>query len=233
MPWLLVRLFGPLRWALLQLAITLITMKLTPAKNFASIACIGVIACRHSGESLCVGRVSFFQSGCNLRMLLALIAFLFSNTAFADQFYLTTTLNCDTSKSELAISFRGVWNEEGEKATANLQPGEVDPRKLIAFSQDKSGKYSLNVKSENKVCRIGGQDYIVTLSPFMAKNFHPEGYCASRIGAKISIRLQRKVIAVAGVDACTEEGMVIRSVSIVPGHKPSYKYVNARQFYGT
>jgi hypothetical protein len=153
-------------------------------------------------------------------------------SANADQFYLTTNLSCNSSKPELVVSFRGLWNEAGEKAIANLGPNEVDPRKLVIFSQDNAGKYVINARRETKVCRMNGQDYEGEFSPLMAKRFHPEGFCVTRIGAKVSIRLRGRVAATAGVDACTEEGMITKAITLTPKHEPSYEEVNAKQFYG-
>lgn len=166
-----------------------------------------------------------------VKLLLAFFSFFFCMSAVADQFYLTAGLYCNPSKPALVVTFRGSWNVTGEAVIANLRSNEVDPRKLVAFSQDKAGKYSISARSESKVCRMGGQDYTVEFSPLLAQRFHPEGFCATRIGASVSIRLHGEVVASAGVDACTEEGMVTKSVSLSPKREPIYEQVDARKFY--
>jgi hypothetical protein len=168
-----------------------------------------------------------------MKPLFAFVMALVCLPAFADQFYLTAHLDCNQSKPGLAISFRGSWNGEGEAIIANLGTGDVSPLNLIAFSQDSSGKYLVAEKVDRKLCRIADQSYTVEFSPFTAPRFHPEGYCATRIGVKAVIKLQGIVVATAGVDACTEEGTVTKSMKLAPGKKPEYEQVDARQFYGT
>ncbi len=154
-------------------------------------------------------------------------------SAQADQFYLIASLNCNTPKSELVVSFRGLWNEAGEVAIAAAQDSkEIDPRKLVAFNQDSAGKYAIRTVTLNKACLLDGRDYIVEFSPLMASGFHPEGFCAARIGAKAVVLLNGVAVAMAGVDACTEVGMVTRSITLVPGREPQYEKIPARQFYG-
>ncbi|MBI2745074.1 MAG: hypothetical protein HYX45_05775 [Burkholderiales bacterium] len=135
-------------------------------------------------------------------------------SAQADQFYLIASLNCNTPKSELVVSFRGFWNEAGEAAIASQSSEEFDPRKLVAFHRDSSGKYSIRTETVNKSCLLDGKDYIVEFSPLMATGFHPEGFCAARIGAKAVILSNGVTVAMAGVDACAEEGMVTRTITL-------------------
>lgn len=168
-----------------------------------------------------------------MKSFIALVAASVCIPAVADQFYLTAHMECNSSKPELVVSFRGSWNEKGEAIIANLGPKEVDPRKLIAISQDRAGKYSISTKVDSKVCRMGRQDHTVEFSPFLAPRFQPEGHCAKRIGAKAVVKLQGKALATASIDACTEEGNVTKSISLSPERKPVYDEVNAKQFYGT
>jgi hypothetical protein len=168
-----------------------------------------------------------------MKTFVVFLSALCSLSAFADQFYLTANLKCDQIKSELVVSFGGSWNDAPESTVGGLTSDVVDPRKLVAFSQDATGKYSIATKSENRVCLISGKEYAIEVSPLMAPRFHPEGFCATRIGAKVAIRLRGVVVAEAGVDACTEIGNVTATVSVKPNRKPRYKTVDAKQFYGT
>lgn len=174
------------------------------------------------------GSISFI-----LKSLFAVVMVSLCAPALADQFYLFAHLDCDTSKSELTVTFSRAWNEEGEAIIANLGPRDINPRSLINFSQGTSGKYQITKKVDQRVCRIGGQNYTVEFSSFTAPHFHPEGFCATRIGAKAIVKLHGKVVAVAGIDACTEEGSVIKSMRLTPGKRLIYEKIAAREFYGT
>jgi hypothetical protein len=167
-----------------------------------------------------------------MRSLFALVIAACGTSAFADQFYFIAELKCDSSKPELVISFAGKWNEPDKFSVANLGASLIDPRTLVEFSQDAPGKYAITKKTTHRACRIGKHVYDIDISPSMSPQFHPEGFCATRIGAKVTVRLFGKVEATAENDACTENGMVTTSVTVRPGHKPTYQTVNARDFYG-
>lgn len=167
-----------------------------------------------------------------IRFLIALVITASGAAAFADQFYFTAKLKCDSPNSELVISFAGIWNEPDKVSVANLGAHRVDPSKLVEFSQDSSGKYSIRTKKTHRVCRIGKDTYGIEISPSMSPRFHPEGFCATRIGAKVTVRLLGIVVATAENDACTESGMVTSVLTVKPGNKPTYEMVNARDFYG-
>lgn len=167
-----------------------------------------------------------------IRFLFALGITACGTSAFADQFYFTAELKCDSSKSELVISFAGTWNEPDKVSVANLGASRIDPSRLVEFSQDSSRKYSIRTKKTHRACRIGKDAYDIEISPTMSPRFHPEGFCATRIGAKVTVRLLGKVVATAENDACTESGMVTTVLTVKPGNKPTYEMVNARDFYG-
>jgi hypothetical protein len=168
-----------------------------------------------------------------MHFLAALLFALVSTSAAADQFYLTASLECNPAKPELTASFHGSWNEAGEIAVSNLSANQVDPRKLVSFTKDADGRYSIIRTTESKTCRLGQEEYVVEFSPLMAPQFDPEGFCATRIGARVTVSLRGNVVAVAGIDACTETGKVTTTVSLRPKHKPIYVKVKAAQFYGT
>ena len=167
-----------------------------------------------------------------MKLLVALASSVFCVAAAADQHYLTASLKCDPAKPKLVVSFHSSWNEAGEEILSRLGPNDFNPLEFVTFSQNEAGKYSISTRSERKVCRMNGRKYIVEFSPLMAQRFHPEGFCATRIGAKVSIRLDGRVLASAGVDACTEEGMITKTISLSPSGKPLYEKINVEQFYG-
>jgi len=157
----------------------------------------------------------------------------FCASACADQFYLTAGVNCGPEKSELTVSFRGYWNVEGEAAIAKLDPNTVDPRNLVSFRQSAGGKYSIDVRKIRVTCSLDGRDYVVEFSPALAPRFHPDGFCATRVGASAIVLLEGKILAVGAVDACTEEGTVTRAITVSPGKPPIYEQVDARVFYAS
>lgn len=109
---------------------------------------------------------------------------------------------------------------------------EFDPRKLVTFEKPNNDKYVIRTRVESKTCRLRDLNYTVEVSPSMAPGFHPEGLCATRIGAKIVVKLKGSILAAASVDACTETGNVTKSISLSPGQKAIYEEIDAKQFYG-
>jgi hypothetical protein len=167
-----------------------------------------------------------------MKHTLALILASLSSVSMADQFYVTVGVECNKNKSELVVWFRGAWNEAGERAIANLGQHSWDAQKLVSFTQNADGRYSIHRKTEISLCLLGKHQYTVDISPEMAPGFHPEGWCATRIGAVATIKLNNKVVARDGVDACTERGRVTTSITIKPRQAPHYEKVKAEVFYG-
>lgn len=166
-----------------------------------------------------------------MKRLFFLLFALLCNSAMADQFYVIADYDCNQDKGELVIRFRGLWNEEGEKALANLGNSSWDPRKLISFERSKDGRYSVTKKEVSRVCGIGGNKFDVVISPMLAPGFDPEGWCATRVGVQTTISQNGSVIANDGVDACTERGMVTKGIVIKPGQAPYSERENAESFY--
>lgn len=154
-----------------------------------------------------------------------------SSEAVADQFYVTVTFECHVSKPELRISFRGYWNEAGEEAIALAGNSVIDPRALVSFTQTPEGEYTLKTKSISKKCVLGKNGYAIDIAPLMASRFHPEGFCAARIGAIANVKLRNKRIVSEGVDACTETGLVTTEILISMDQSIAYKKVPADVFY--
>lgn len=166
-----------------------------------------------------------------LNPLVAAFLAIASTQATADQFYVTLEIQCSPSKSELEISFRGYWNEAGERAIAIAGNDVIDPRTLVTFTQDIKGKYSVQTKSVSKRCAIGKSKYEINVSPHMAPRFHPEGFCAARIGAIVTVKERGKLIVNEGVDACTETGLVTTKILLTPNKLVSTKRIPAEEFY--
>ncbi len=154
-----------------------------------------------------------------------------STGAAADQFYVTVAVECSASKPELGVSFHAYWNEAGEKAIALAGKGVVDPRALVSFTQDAEGKYAIRTKSISQKCVLGKSKYEVTVAPLMAPRFHPEGFCAARIGAIATIKMKGRLVASEGVDACTETGFVTTEIHISPDRPVSFQRIPAEKFY--
>ena len=166
-----------------------------------------------------------------MKLLAALLPCVLCLPATADQFYLTARMDCQPTRAELVVSFHADWNDEGRDAIANLGESGVDPWTLVNFEKDADGRYSISTRSVTKVCKMRGQRYVVKFSPLMAPGFHPERLCASRMGAAVTVSLRGKVVASAGVDGCTEKGMVTKTFSVSPGREPSYEFADAWEFY--
>ena len=109
--------------------------------------------------------------------------------SMADQFYVTVEVDCSKKETELVVRFRGAWNEAGEIAIANLNHHSWYAQDLVSFSKHADGHYSIHKKTESSICLLGKDRFDVEISPKMAPGFHPEGSCATRIGAKVTIRL--------------------------------------------
>lgn len=166
-----------------------------------------------------------------MKFLLASLLTLMSATAVADQFYVTVSINCDQGNSKISVLFEGAWNEAGENLVSNLDKNSVDPRKLVTFTQDRDGQYKIDTKPESRVCRLGRSNYSVTIAPMFAPHFHPEGSCATRIGAKATVSHGKTITATLEIDGCTEVGALATAVLVRPQHRPRYQYTKAEKFY--
>jgi hypothetical protein len=151
--------------------------------------------------------------------------------ALADQFYLIIGFECNTKKSEITAWFRGYQNEEGEQAIANLRKDSFDPRALVSFFQNPNGKYSWRTRTISRTCKLEGEKYSIEISPLLATNFHPEGFCASRIGAKVIVKTKKNRIVADGFDACRETGEVTTEIVISPHRETIYKKVTSQAFF--
>jgi hypothetical protein len=166
-----------------------------------------------------------------MKIILTLFICLFSSPALSDQFYLTVGLECNEKKTELMVWFNGAWNEKGEAAIAALTFNQWNPRDLVSFAQDADGKYTITPTLVKTSCQLKNHHYKIEISPLLAPRFHPEGHCASRIGAVVTILEGEKTLVRKGVDACTESGTVPTLIKINPKHRPSYTEVLAEIFY--
>ena len=155
----------------------------------------------------------------------------YSTGAAADQFYVTVAVECSVSKPELGVSFHSYWNEAGERAIALAGKGVIDPRALVSFTQDAEGKYAIHTKSISQRCVLGKSTYEITVAPLMAPRFHPEGFCAARIGAIATIKVKGRPVVSEGVDACTETGLVTTEIHISPDRPVSFQRIPAEKFY--
>lgn len=164
-------------------------------------------------------------------VLMAAFLLIASTDAMADQFYLTVAIECNSSVSELNISFHGYWNEAGERAVALSGENVIDPRALVSFTQDTQGKYTVHKKSISKQCILGKSKYEINVAPLMAPRFHPEGFCATRIGAMATVNMNGRALVSKGVDACTETGVVTAGLLIAPSKPISFQNVSAKVFY--
>ncbi len=171
----------------------------------------------------------------NLKFLLGGVfiglAFLYGKPAFADQFYIAIQVNCAPKLSTLDVVFKGAWNESGEMMLRSLGKNSWSTWDLVEFAQDANGKYTMQEKKKQVRCQIGSSRYVVDIQSMMAPGFHPEGKCASRMGAKAQVTLNRRIIAEAGLDGCTENGNVTTSMTIAPGKAVAKTEVPAEKFY--
>lgn len=166
-----------------------------------------------------------------LNPLIAAFLAIASTAAIADQFYVTLEVQCNPSKAELEIFFRGYWNEAGVRAIALAGNDIIDPRTLVTFTQDIKGQYSVHTRSISKKCTIGKKKYEINVAPLMAPRFHPEGFCAERIGVTATVKERGKLVVNEGVDACTEKGLVTTEVLLTPDKPVSTKKIPAEEFY--
>lgn len=163
-------------------------------------------------------------------LLTSLIFGIGSTFSMADQFYLIVNLDCDPSKSKLVVRFLGYQNEDGEKAISELGKNSFDPRALVSFLKKSDGTYFNKTKSVSRTCVLKGEIYNIEIRPLMALNFHPEGFCASRIGAEVTVGVDRKIFVTEGFDACTEIGEMTTEFVISPHLETMYKKLPSLDF---
>lgn len=167
----------------------------------------------------------------HINTLFAVILLLSSSLAAADQFYLTVEVNCDASRRMLKIYFRGYWNEAGEQALAIAGNDVVDPRRLMKITQNRNGVYAVDAVSVIKKCAIGKSKYEIDIRPLVAPGFHPEGFCATRVGANVIVKDRGKTLVHEGTDACTESGLVTTNITLVPNIPVSVEKTSSEKFY--
>lgn len=165
------------------------------------------------------------------RVIMCVFFGLTPTIAIADQAYLIVGFECSASKSELTVWFRGYENEKGAEAIANLRENSFDPRKLVTFTKAADGKYKIKEKTLYKACQIGLKKYKIEIYPALASRFHPEGLCASRVGAKVIVKLEGKTLIDEGYDACREAGYVTTEFILSPNHKIVQKKLEAEKFF--
>jgi hypothetical protein len=158
--------------------------------------------------------------------------FLRPTAAYADDFYVFVSVNCDQSRAKLLISFDGVWNEKGAAMKAAHKKNRWYTWDLVEMKEEGDGKYSIQEKAILTGCQLKGKKYTIEITPLMAPGYRPEGYCAARMGANVVIYLAGEKVAKSGNDGCSEVGMVLKSILITPDKKPVYKNIPNSTFYG-
>jgi hypothetical protein len=154
-----------------------------------------------------------------------------SQTAIAEQMNLFVNLECSAEKNNLKIIFEPSWNEEEAAESNLLEKNRWNTWDLAKIRVDNKGKYYIEKTKIDKSCTLGSDEYKVEITPMEASGYNPEGFCATRMGANVIVRLNAKKIVNIGIDACTENHDVIESVSINPGRAPEYKKIPASDFY--
>lgn len=169
--------------------------------------------------------------GCCKTIFMGLCLVLMSKSSMGGQAYLTVGFHCMSEESKLVVWFRGYEDERGRRALENLGENGFDPQKLISFKKGEDEKYKIQTQAVTKVCRAGSKKYVIEIMPLVAPNFHPEGFCATRIGARVIVKLEGRVLVDEGYDACREVGEVITDVVISPKRKTIYKRIDAINFF--
>lgn len=167
-----------------------------------------------------------------LRSLGATLALLLAAPgAAADDFQLNAGYDCKPDQSRLEIWFKGYGGKAAEVARHELPPNSFDPWNLVIFQKDLGGTYSIKRKRELATCAIGSAVYLIEVAPELAPGFDPEGKCASRVGARITVRLNGQRLVNEGWDGCTDLNQVTTRVVLKAGRVIDRRTVSADQFF--
>jgi hypothetical protein len=149
--------------------------------------------------------------------------------ARADQLYMTVSVDCTPSR--LTVSMQSAWNADGERLLKKRRPGSSwNTSRLVQFALDDQGRYRIADRPRNVKCTLGKRSYSVLVQPSLAPGFHPEGWCATRVGANVTLRAGSQILFTGGTDACTEEGNVPTVVELTANGTLNITRVPARVF---
>lgn len=163
-------------------------------------------------------------------ILLLLFIFLTKNVK-AEQMYFFVNIDCDKEKQSLSVRYERKWNEEGERLAAEHTKNRWNTWDLASISVDENGKYIINKKQISTTCELGSIKYIIDIEPIVGPGFSPEGRCATRMGARVEIKVAEHRVALAANDGCSEDKSVTKSITIYPGKEPIYEEVDGINFY--
>ena len=142
-----------------------------------------------------------------------LVAAFITLPARADQLYVRVSVACTPSR--INVSMESAWNGEGERLVkARPSRDTWGTSELVQFALDENGRYQIAARPKTVTCALGKRLYAVEVEPALAPRFHPEGWCATRVGATVTLRAGDKVLFTGGTDACTETGDVPTRVEL-------------------
>jgi hypothetical protein len=149
--------------------------------------------------------------------------------ARADQLYMTVSVACTSSR--LTVSMESAWNADGERLLQERRSGSSwDTSQLVQFTLDDQGRYQIADRPRKVTCTVGKRSYRVDVEPSLAPGFQPEGWCATRVGANVTLMLGSQVLFRGGTDACTEEGDVPTGIELMANGALRINRVPARVF---
>lgn len=148
----------------------------------------------------------------------------------ADQFSMVVNHQCSKKGNEFVVSFYGAWGEVGEKLALSKK-NALDTQDLVDIYLDENNKYVIKKNPRKVFCKLKNNIYLLKIDPELTPRYHPEGFCATRVGARLSIFLNGKLAANAKTDGCTEYGGITTEIRVSPRQRPKYTEVPANQFF--
>ena len=165
------------------------------------------------------------------RSILVILLLMVATPAHADWFHILVGYKCDTENNAVVLTYRGAYNEDGERMIKNKGPQEWDPWSLT--KTDGRGIFSRR-KTVGGECQLKDGSYKIEIGP-QPMNTNINGRCGAAMtawaevwqGLKVILARQNFEVYCLGDHPVTTE-ILIRS----GGREIVMKKVPSAEFYG-
>ncbi len=148
----------------------------------------------------------------------------------ADSFYELLRYRCKPSQQRIDIEYVGAYNEEGLRLFSSRTSDDVNPWELVVMEKGDEPKMIVQVKSVERRCVLGGEEFKVELRPVPC-NFNIQGQNGGMMMASAQVRSRGGVVANTTFGACSIEGNVLTKIVVRPGKKPAVLQKPANTYF--
>src|SRR5688572_6435124 len=95
----------------------------------------------------------------------AILLCAYSQPGRADSFYELLRYRCKPTQHHIEIEYVGAYNEDGERLFSSRTSDDVNPWELIVMEKGNDPKMIAQVKSIERRCVLGGEEFQIALGP--------------------------------------------------------------------